>query len=198
VERENNYKLDMKFLIQERDYLEKLYDLGKTKLKASEDQVANLREELIEVKKERKKSGVTVKSIQEELEQSKQENNNLKENIINSTKNLKDQNCIVEKLVKEKEALENQIEKSAKDLATKKKLEIAEVTTYSCAFCTHKVKTEIELQNHVKKNHYIDKWSQSYESHFKKKKKLDVPVQTDDLENTCVFIVKEELNLQMI
>ena len=75
-----------------------------------------------------------------------------------------------------------------RDLATKKKLETAQVTTYYCAFCTHKVKTEIELQNHVKKNHYIDKWSQSYESHFKKKKKLDVPVQTDDLEPTeCQF-----------
>ena len=181
LEEQNNYKCDMKSLMNEKDKLEKLYEEGKTKLKISEDQVTSLREELIGVKKGEKMAGLSVKKIEEEHEQLKQETMKLKEDILNNSKVMKVQNSEVEKLTKDNESLEIKIEKLVIELSLQNKLETVEATTYSCSSCSHKSKTELELQSHVKINHYFDKWSQSYDSYFKKKKKVDVPVQTEEI-----------------
>ena len=180
LEEQNSYKLDMKALVKERDNFEKLYEQGKTKLKVAEDQIASLREDLIVVKKEKNKASFNVKRLEEEHEQTNQDNINLKEEISNNSKMFKVQNSEVEQLIKDNKSLEIRIEKLRIELKLQKTLETDEATT--CSSCDHKAK--IDLKDHVKINHYHDKWSQSQESYFKKKKTVDVPVQTEEIKPT--------------
>ena len=166
----------------ERDNFEKE---GKTKLKVAEDQIASLREDLIVTKKEKKKANLSVKRLEEKHEQTTQDNIILKEDISNNNRMFKVQSSEVELLIKDKKSLESKIEKLLIELELKKSIQTVESTTsYSCPTCDHKAKTEVDLKNHVKMNHYLDKWSQSQESYFKKKKKVDVPVQTEEIKPT--------------
>ena len=159
-------------LVKNNKVLEELLEQETLKVKASESEVSGLKEELVNVKKEKCAMEVNLKSHTNEVNRLKlksakdvQTIEDLKEEVKeqNKTVKIRDSACMTFK--KKKEETENQLKDIVKELNLVKKEMLIEKKKESkyvyCSFCDVNFESKENLSWHVKASHCTDQISQA-------------------------------------
>ena len=176
---EKSLKKEIQALVKENEKFQKLYEGGKDMLKNCEKNISELRDELLQAKKEKRKTSDAFKVIEKDLDNAQTDIMNLKTENTKSSKVIKIKTAEAKKLTDEKELLEKKIVCLEANLVN----EIKENSNSSlCTFCALTFKKESDLQNHVKVNHHHEKCAQCSESDFSYKKMIEIGVQVQNEE----------------
>ena len=174
-EEDRKPKLSSDLQIAEEDKLKLLEIIRqeKSKVKTFEEQIGDLREELVKIKKERKNLNTDLKATRTELEEIKVENilvqkvmEDFKDKLNVKNETLRDSEIESVKLKNERVLLERELEKSALEISFLKneKCEPAkkeEHRKHSCVNCEMEHESLAQLRQHIRSTHFKDQVSQT-------------------------------------
>ena len=122
----------------------------KDAVKAAEKETAELREELLAIKQERKRVKAITQTLEQEIELLKVKNENMVKENLKLSENIKVIEAKVKELVKDKITLEE----------ARGSLEPSNDT--QCEFCDEEIERICDLKKHIREKHLVDKASQVF------------------------------------
>ena len=178
--------------LEDKEKLEEKLFQEKMKVKSLKDEIGQYREEVLNIKKERKASNSKIKKLETDLDDLNQQSTK-KCQIIKDLENeqieknevlkAKDREC--KNLKNEKIELKKRLEESLLELATMKEEKLPEnnnTVKYRCPLCDVKFESAVELSAHVRGNHYKDQVSQTI-----KTPSVEISRQTEEKDQTCEY-----------
>ena len=171
---QETFEEDRKMMIAEIERLQKAYDVEKHKSAALELEIAEFRNEILKVKKEKKEVNLALKATKEKFEAMENHSASLVDDkkalhkkLDAETRNVDSKKSEISNIMKESEDIVNQLEKVKAELVELKSKELEESEPeMNCDECDLQVKSFEELKIHIQVYHSHSKASQCETSSF--------------------------------
>ena len=192
---------EMNAVIAERKRLESAREKDQEKIKELENQIADIRSELLTVKRDKNKSSQKYKTLEEEFSlleanrnKVKEENKAIKEELENKIKNknklLADKTSECKQLVEDKVQLEEQLDNAHLELKAAKKESDTDNNNelkLKCSLCDSDFVQAVELRKHIRSNHCKDQVSQTRTVNKFVSTQTDEKIETCESEYPCFY-----------